>query len=129
MTPRSKYLVAVAAAIGLGLASRAATPWKDPGDALYATMMVFLVAASAPRLRPWIAAAVALACCVAIECSQLYRGAWVDAIRRTLPGRLVLGQGFHAFDLVDYAIGTALGAGVRWLLDGCGRVARPHDGG
>ena len=33
-------------------------------------------------------------------------------IRATLPGRLVLGQGFHALDLVCYVIGVALGVAV-----------------
>jgi hypothetical protein len=31
-------------------------------------------------------------------------------VRDTLPGHLVLGQGFHAFDLACYALGVALGA-------------------
>jgi hypothetical protein len=109
------YAAAVAATIAVGLASRAAAPavpwWlaKNAGDALYATMMFFGIGLIAPRIRTWTAAVIALAFCVAIECSQLYHGPWLDAVRDTLPGHLVLGQGFRAFDLVCYAIGIALG--------------------
>jgi hypothetical protein len=132
-TLRSRWLyaAAVAATIAVGLASRAAAlPWwlaKNTGDALYATMVFFGVGLIAPRIRIWTAAAIAFAFCVAIECSQLYHAPWLDAVRDTLPGHLVLGQGFRTFDLACYAIGVALGvtleiraaraigALVRWL--------------
>ena len=44
--------------------------------------------------------------------SQLYHAPWIDAIRDTLPGALVLGYGFLWSDLACYAAGVALGAGV-----------------
>ena len=116
--PRWVYALACAVTIALGLGSRVALPHvKDVGDALYATLIVFAVALVAPRTRPWLAAVIALAWCFAIEASQRYRAPWLDAVRATLPGRLVLGQGFHAFDLVDYVVGAALGFGVRARLD------------
>jgi hypothetical protein len=118
--PRSRWrhAGAVAVTIALGLASRAwarQLPWwlaKNAGDALYATMMVFGVGFLAPRARTWQVAVAALATCFAVEFSQLYRAPWIDAVRATLPGRLVLGQGFHAFDLVCYVIGAAIGVAV-----------------
>jgi hypothetical protein len=118
--PRSRwrYAAAVAVAIALGLGSRAVAgslPWwlaKNAGDALYATMVFFGIGLVAPRIQTRTAAALALAFCVAIECSQAYHAPWLDAVRDTLPGRLVLGQGFHAFDLVCYALGVALGAAL-----------------
>lgn len=112
------YAVAVAATIVVGLASRAAAaalPWwlaKNAGDALYATMVFFGIGFIAPRMRTSTAAAIALAFCAAIEGSQAYHTPWLDAVRDTLPGHLVLGQGFHAFDLVCYAIGVALGVAL-----------------
>lgn len=112
---RWRYAAAVAVAIALGLGSRAVArslPWwlaKNAGDALYATMVFLGLGLVAPRIRTVTAAALALAFCVAIECSQAYHAPWLDAVRDTLPGRLVLGQGFHAFDLACYAIGVALG--------------------
>ena len=121
---RWRYAAAVVVTIAAGLGSRAvasALPWwlaKNAGDALYATMVFFGIGFIAPRIRTSTAAAIALAYCVAIECSQLVHTPWLDAVRDTLPGHLVLGQGFHAFDLACYAIGVALGAalevGSRW---------------
>ncbi|HEX3481289.1 MAG TPA: DUF2809 domain-containing protein [Kofleriaceae bacterium] len=113
---RGRYAAAVAVTIAAGLGSRAvasALPgWlaKNAGDALYATMVFFGIGFIAPRIRTSTAAAIALAFCAAIEGSQAYHTPWLDAVRDTLPGHLVLGQGFHAFDLVCYAIGVALGA-------------------
>lgn len=122
---RWRYAAAVAATIAAGLGSRAvapALPWwlaKNAGDALYATMVFFGIGFVAPRVRTSTAAAIALAFCIAIECSQLVHAPWLDAVRDTRPGHLVLGQGFHAFDLACYAIGVALGAalevGARWV--------------
>jgi hypothetical protein len=122
---RGWYAAAVAATIVAGLGSRAIAahlPWwlaKNAGDALYATMMFWGLGVVAPRARTSRVAVVALAACCAIEASQAYRAPWIDAVRATTPGRLVLGQGFHAFDLVCYAIGVglavALELGVRRL--------------
>jgi hypothetical protein len=115
---RVVYAVAVAATIAAGLGSRALAdhlPWwlaKNAGDALYATMVVFALGCAWPAMTTRRAAAIALAVCWAIEASQAYHAPWLDAVRATLPGRLVLGQGFHAFDLVCYAIGVALGAAL-----------------
>jgi hypothetical protein len=115
---RLRCAAAVIATIAAGLASRAWAahlPWwlaKNAGDALYATMVVFGLGLLAPRARTSRIAAAAIAACFAIELSQLYRAPWLDAIRATLPGRLVLGQGFHALDLVCYVIGVALGVAV-----------------
>lgn len=112
---RWRYAVAVAVVIAAGLGSRAvapALPWwlaKNAGDVLYATMVFFGIGFVAPRIRTSTAAVIALAFCAAIECSQLVHTPWLDAVRDTLPGHLVLGQGFHAFDLACYAIGVALG--------------------
>jgi hypothetical protein len=102
----------------VGLASRAWAgylPWwlaKNAGDALYATMMVFGIGFWATRARTSRVAAAAVAVCFAVELSQLYHAPWIDAVRATLPGRLVLGQGFHAFDLVCYVIGVGLGVAI-----------------
>ena len=118
--PRSRlrYAVAVALTIAAGLASRVwarALPWwlaKNAGDALYATMMVFGIGFLATRARTSRVAAAALAVCFAVEFSQLYQAPWIDAVRATLPGHLVLGQGFNAFDLVCYAVGVAIGVAI-----------------
>jgi hypothetical protein len=110
---RIVYAAAVAVTIAAGLGSRAvALPWwlaKNAGDALYATMVFFALGLVWPAMPTRRAAVIALAFCFAIEASQAYHAEWLDAVRATLPGRLVLGQGFHAFDLVCYVIGVVLG--------------------
>jgi len=115
---RWRYAFAVAATIAVGLASRAYAahlPWwlaKNAGDALYATMVFFGFGFLATRAKTSMVAFAAMAFCVAIEFMQLYRAPWIDAVRATTPGRLVLGQGFHAFDLVCYGLGVGLGVGL-----------------
>lgn len=120
VAPRSRVVYAglVVVTIGLGLASRrfaAYLPWwaaKNAGDALYATMMFWGLGLLAPRAPTrWVALA-AVAICFAIEAGQLYRAPWIDAIRASRPGALVLGSGFHALDLLCYVIGAAIGAGI-----------------
>ena len=52
----------------------------------------------------------------AIELSQLYRAPWIDSIRATRPGALVLGQGFLWSDLVCYSAGVVLAMALdAWL--------------
>jgi hypothetical protein len=49
-----------------------------------------------------------------VEFSQLYHAPWLDSIRATLPGRLVLGTTFNWIDLAAYAVGIVLGALTEW---------------
>ncbi len=115
MRRRLVYVGAVALTIALGLGSRAiALPWwlaKNAGDALYATMIYWGIRVLFPVAGTMRVAIAALTWCFAIELTQLYQAPWIDAIRATTPGHLVLGQGFHAFDLVCYVIGVALAIG------------------
>ena len=123
MVARSRwvYAAAVLATIGAGLASRAYSqylPWwlaKNLGDALYATMVFWGFGFLAPRARTSRVALAAVAFCFAIELSQAYHAPWIDGVRATTPGRLVLGQGFHAFDLVCYVLGVALAVALERL--------------
>jgi Protein of unknown function (DUF2809) len=46
---------------------------------------------------------------VAIELSQLYHAPWIDSIRQTTLGGLILGFGFLWSDLACYAVGVGLG--------------------
>ena len=48
----------------------------------------------------------------AVEFSQLYHAPWIEALRATLPGRLILGSTFNWPDLPAYAIAIALGAWI-----------------
>ncbi|MBB4637230.1 DUF2809 domain-containing protein [Longimicrobium terrae] len=116
--PRSRllYLLLTLATISLGLAARqmrASLPsFINPylGDVLWAAMVFFLIAALRPAASTrWIAIAAA-AFSLTIELSQLYHAPWIDGIRHTRLGGLVLGFGFLWSDLVCYAAGILLAA-------------------
>jgi hypothetical protein len=119
---RVVYGVALLLVVAAGLASRRvgsdlpAFVAAYAGDTLYATMIVVLLAIAAPRASTMHLAAGALAFCVAVEISQLHHAPWIDAIRNTTPGALVLGYGFLWSDLACYVAGVALGAAVDRLL-------------
>jgi hypothetical protein len=57
-----------------------------------------------------------------VEFSQLYHAPWIDAIRATPPGRLVLGNTFNWPDLFAYALGVGLGAWVEWRMRAGGEL-------
>ena len=109
------YAAAVLAVIGVGLASRhwpglfPAALGKYPGDALWALMVFAGCGMLRPRACSWRVAASALAISFAVEFSQLYQAPWINAIRGTTLGHLVLGSTFNAPDLLAYAIGVAAG--------------------
>lgn len=76
------------------------------GDILYAFMMYYIVSfivVSKGIIRKGM---IALIICFAIELLQLYQAEWINAIRQTLPGRLILGSGFLWSDLLAYTIGV-----------------------
>ena len=79
------------------------------GDTLWA-LTVFLVAgALSPRARMSRRAAIALAVSHGVEISQLYHAPWIDALRLTALGGLMLGFGFLWSDLACYTVGVAAG--------------------
>ena len=118
--PRSRlaYGLALLLIIAAGLGSRVfgrhlpAFVATYAGDTLYATMVFVGLAMLAPRWSTARVATTALALSVAIEVSQLYHAPWIDRIRDTTPGALVLGYGFLWSDLACHVAGVALGAGI-----------------
>lgn len=109
---RMRYVALAVGTIALGLAVHWRGGALSPvvrdvlGDAMWAAMVAWWIAAAAPAIRlPWRAAA-ALAFCFAVELSQLFRSPALDALRRTPAGHLALGSGFDPRDFVSYAIGV-----------------------
>lgn len=47
--------------------------------------------------------------CYATEFSQLYKAPWIDNLRPTFFGRVLLGETFYWGDIASYTIGVALG--------------------
>jgi Protein of unknown function (DUF2809) len=84
------------------------------GDALWALMVFLGFGFLFPRASTVAVALLALAFSWGVEFSQLYRAPWIDAIRATVPGKLVLGNTFNGPDLLAYALGIGLGALVEW---------------
>ena len=82
------------------------------GDALWAAMIYWLISWMRPRVAPLPRAATAVAICFAVELSQLIRAGWLDALRATSAGHLVLGSDFDARDLLAYAAGIAIAAAI-----------------
>lgn len=77
------------------------------GDALWAMMIAWWLGAIMPATTSRVRALVALALCFAVETSQLHHTPWLDALRATTPGHLVLGSGFDPRDFAAYAAGVA----------------------
>jgi len=75
------------------------------GDILWALMVYFIVRFLFinAAIKPIIIGA--LLFCYSIEFSQLYKAHWINSLRHTLFGWLVLGEGFLWSDLLCYTIG------------------------
>jgi hypothetical protein len=84
------------------------------GDTLWAVALFLLLGLIMPGASTARLAAAALIISLLVEVSQLYHAPWIDSIRRTTPGGLVLGFGFLWSDLACYAAGVALGAALEW---------------
>lgn len=118
---RFVYLLLAVATIALGLASRRLAGFLPNfinlglGDALWAVMVYLFVGAIFNRWAVVRTATVSLAFCYLIEISQLYHAPWIDAIRATRMGGLVLGFGFLWSDMVAYTLGVAAVAIVEQL--------------
>lgn len=108
--PRIIYAVLGVLIILLGLLSRRITFIPAfTGDLLWATMIFFIVRFVLFRASFSLITIISLLVCYLVELSQLYQSGWINQIRQTTFGRLVLGQGFLWSDLIAYAVGILLG--------------------
>jgi hypothetical protein len=104
------YLFTIISVIVLGLISRKISFVPlFVGDILWATMIFFMIKFLIGNKGISPVALISILICFLVEISQLYQTEWINAIRHTLPGRLILGQGFLWSDLVAYTGGIALG--------------------
>jgi hypothetical protein len=114
---RFRYFILIVAIIAAGLLSRRSTLiplWI--GDMLYALMMYFIMRFLFLLRKPMFIFLLSLSICVAIEISQLLHADWINNIRATLPGRLILGQGFLWSDLIAYATGGVFGIAIDTII-------------
>lgn len=89
---------------------------KYGGDALWALMVFVGIGFLLPRASTLTVAMLALAFSLGVEFSQLYHAPWLDALRVTLPGRLILGNTFNWPDLPAYVLGIGTGALAEWRI-------------
>ena len=113
------FLCAVVVTI-VGLASRryqAVLPefiGEYAGDTLWALMLFLLVSTLLAGRTVISRATISLVLAFVVEISQLYHAPWIDSIRHTTLGGLVLGFGFLWTDLVCYTVGIVIGAGAEY---------------
>ncbi|MED0905711.1 DUF2809 domain-containing protein [Bacillus nitratireducens] len=86
------------------------------GDALWALMIFTGFGFLFPKIEMKKLAFISLIFCYGIEISQLYHAEWIDSIRATTLGGLVLGYGFLWSDLVAYTIGVGIGMFCEFML-------------
>jgi hypothetical protein len=118
MNNKLKYFLLTLTVLLLGLASRHfSSPnsfmYDHVGDGLWAAMIYFGFRFLKPEFPQQKTGIIALSFCFLIEISQLYQAPWINAVRHTTLGGLVLGFGFLWSDLVGYCVGVF----VAWLFD------------
>lgn len=124
---RNRYIYAltICLTIGAGLLSRKASSLLPSflnlylGDALWAFMIYQMVGFLWPQKTMRSVGTISLLFCYAIEVSQRYHAPWIDSIRHTTLGGLILGFGFLWSDIVAYSAGIACGASLEYLLTKC----------
>ncbi|MDF9465523.1 MULTISPECIES: DUF2809 domain-containing protein [Bacillus] len=86
------------------------------GDALWALMIFTGFGFLFPKTETKKLAFISLMFCYGIEASQLYHAEWIDSIRATTLGGLVLGYVFLWSDVVAYTIGVGVGILCEFML-------------
>ena len=115
---RLVYFVLYLLIIPVGLATRKQPQWFYSliaiygGDVFWSTMFFFLFRCLSPRVPLWQIAGYTISFSVAIEVSQLYHAPWIDRLRATFLGSMLLGNTFVWSDIACYSVGTLLG----WLI-------------
>lgn len=115
---RTYYIVGILVIAAIGLSSRNVDYIPtETGDALW-SMMVFCLIRSIFIKKKLLAIAIAsLLISYADEFSQLIKWDWLNEIRRTTIGHLILGQGFLWEDILAYTIGIGIIYAVCYILE------------
>ncbi|MCX2452562.1 DUF2809 domain-containing protein [Pedobacter sp. PLR] len=103
------YALLVLIVITAGILSRKTTMVPlFAGDLLYAVMMFLIIRFLLIRSGYQKIAIISLAICYGIELAQLYNAPWINQLRSTTLGALVLGRGFLWSDMAAYTAGIAI---------------------
>jgi len=104
------FALLICVTIILGLVSRQITGIPlFIGDILWATMVYFIMRFLFIKKSLNISVIASLLFSYTIEFSQLYKAPWINNLRHTLFGRLVLGDTFLWSDLLCYTVGIGIG--------------------
>lgn len=120
MFPKRKwsiYIIIILTTVIIGLGSRCFAMYLPRwinlylGDFLWAFMIFFIFAFIFRKKSTLEIITLSLIYCYLIEISQIYHSPWIDNIRQTTVGHLILGHGFLWSDLIAYTVGILV-AGV-----------------
>jgi len=113
---RLKLLVLLLLVVAAGLLSRSEYASGLPGfiqdyagDTLWALALYLVLAFISPGTAAKELLFVSMIISFAIEFSQLYQADWINSVRNTKPGGLILGSGFKWSDLLCYSAGIFTG--------------------
>lgn len=131
MTKRVVYFIITVLVMLMGLLSRKfmfifpshIVPYV--GDMLWAMMVYFGFRFLFPKLELLKSFNIALIFSFAIETSQLYQAEWINIIRKTTIGGLVLGHGFLWMDLISYFIGIIIALIIDKVLNHAKFIKEP----
>lgn len=115
--PHIIYSLLIIFTIAIGLLSRhyAFVPLFI-GDVLWATLVYFLFRFVFIKKPVKAIVIYSLLFSYAIEFSQLYTAPWIEHLRQTLFGKLVLGSVFCWGDLLSYTVGIFIGVAIEVYL-------------
>ena len=85
---------------------------KYGGSMLWALMVYWIASTLLRRRQVLLVAIISGVVATAVEFFKLYRTPELDAFRLTLPGILVLGRVFSAWDILAYWVAIGIGAGI-----------------
>jgi hypothetical protein len=116
------YLFLILLTLTVGLVSRKFPQLFHPflaeylGDTMWALLVFWLFRIIFFQKNTLSIAVMALSFSFLIEISQFYHAPWIDNIRSTTIGALVLGHSFLWSDILCYTAGIALGVLIDLLL-------------
>lgn len=116
------YLIVAIVVVVLGLSSRSYSGRLPvflasyAGDTLWALTAFLGIGILFPRWTTLRVCMTALLFAVLIELSQLYHSPWIDQLRHTRVGGLILGYDFLWSDILCYGVGIGLGCILEMLL-------------
>ncbi len=119
---RLLYLILTIIVMILGILSRKIGNLPEiislySGDILWALMVFLIISFIFNKKSTIFTISWAIIFSYSIEISQLYHAPWIDAIRNTTLGSLILGFGFLWSDLVCYTIGILIGIVIDIIIN------------